>query len=136
MDDLGRALNHCYRHELTMMVRYLNFSIRVTGLDRLHLAEFFARSAEDSKGHAAKVGLKILGLGLTPQGKIAEDLESVPAGAEKMLEQALKDEEAALSAYAEAVGLVKKDLALREMLVHILKDEQSHIDELRMILKK
>jgi len=136
MDDTLKALNACYQHELTLVVRYLNFAAQVRGLDRLHLAEFFTASARDSMGHAEKVGAKIMGLGGAPQGKVSEDLGEVPATAEKMLERALHDEKTAVDAYTQAVQLAKKDLALREMLVHILKDEQAGVDELKLLLHK
>ena len=136
MDDTLKALNDLYRQELTMIVRYLNYSIQVSGLDRLHLAGFFKANATDSMGHAEKIGAKIVALGGAPHGKVGEDLSLVPHGVEKMLEQSLRDEEAALSMYADAVPLAKKDLALREMLVHILKEEQGHVDELKLLLKK
>lgn len=136
MDDLLDALNKVYRHELTMIVRYLNCSVLVRGLDRLHLAGFFRKNAADSMGHAEKVGAKIAALGGTPQGKVTEDLSSVPADAVRMLEQALKDEQAAVSLYDAAIPLAKKDLALRELLVHLLKEEQASVDELRLLLKE
>ena len=136
MDDTLKALNEIYRHEQTMIVRYLNCSILVSGLDRLHLADFFKTSATDSIGHAEKIGAKLVALGGSPQGKVTEDLSTVPPDAVRMLEQSLKDEQAAVTLYEAAVPLAKKDLALREMLVHILKEEQASVDEIRLLLKK
>jgi bacterioferritin (cytochrome b1) len=136
MDNLMDALQNCYRHELTLLVRYTNFSIVVGGMERLHLAEFFRKNAADCMSHAVKVGAKILALGGAPQGKITESLPSAPQGTEKMLRQALADEQAAVALYGEAAALAKKDLALRETLMHILKDEQASVDELRLILEK
>lgn len=136
MDELLKVLNDCYRHELTTTARYVHYSIVVPGMDRLHLAEFFKANAEDSMGHAAKIGSKILALGGTPEGKITEDLGAAPADPRKMLEQALKDEETAVALYTKAVPLAKNQLSLREMLVHILKDEQAGVDELQLLLKK
>ena len=136
MDETLKALNECYRHELTMIARYLNCSVLVPGLERFHLADFFKKSATDSIGHAEKVGAKIVALGGAPQGKVTEDLAAVPADAEGMLKQALKDEETAVSLYDAAVPLAKKDLALRELLVHLLKEEQASVDEIRLLLKK
>ncbi len=136
MEDLAKALNACYQHEMTLVVRYLNLGVRVDGLDRLHLAEFFKESAAESVGHAEKVGARMIGLGMAPQGKVAEDLGDAPEGAEKMLERALHDEQAAVDAYSKAIALAKKDLALRETLVHILKEERAGVDELKLLLKK
>lgn len=136
MQDLLKALNDCYRHELTMVVRYSNYALHAAGIDRMHLKELFEKSAKDSLEHAAKVGPKIFSLGGTPQGKLAEDLGEVPAGNEALLEQALKDAEASVALYADTIPLVKKDLALRELLVHILKEEQEEADELRMLVRK
>ena|SRR5258706_14987316 len=136
MDDLAKALNACYLHEMTLVVRYLNVSIRVDGLDRFHLAEFFKESAGESMGHAEKMGAVMLGLGMAPQGKVTEDLGDAPEGAEKMLERALHDERAAVEAYSKAIPLAKNDLALRETLVHILKEERAGLDELKLLLKK
>lgn len=136
MDDTVKSLNEIYRHELTLVARYVNFAVQVGGIDRLHLADFFLQNAKDSIGHAEKIGGKIVAYGAAPQGKVSEDLSIVPGDATKMLEQALKDEEEAVKLYDRAVGLAKKDLALRELLVHILKDEQEGVDELKLLLKK
>lgn len=136
MEELTRALNACYQHELTLVVRFLNGSVQVGGLDRLHLAEFLKASAGESMGHAERVGAWILGLGATPQGKVVEDLGGVPEVAEKLLQRALADEQAAVEAYSKAVSLAKKDLGLREMLVHILKEERAGVDELKLLLRK
>lgn len=136
MSELGKALNACYQHELTLVVRYLNLSVRVGGLDRFHLAEFFKESAAESIGHAEKVGARMMGLGMAPNGKVSEDLGESPESVQAMLERALRDETAAAEAYSHAVTLAKNDLALRETLIHILKDERSGIDELKLLLKK
>jgi bacterioferritin (cytochrome b1) len=136
MEEIVKALNECYRHELSTVLRYHHASVRTSGLDRLHLAEMFRASAADALGHATKIGEKIVALGGTPQGKISEDLAALPSTNEKMLEHALKDEEVAVRNYAAAIPLARNDLALRELLVHILKDEQSHVDQLRLLLKK
>jgi bacterioferritin (cytochrome b1) len=136
MDELLKSLNDVYRHEQTMIVRYLNYSILVAGLDRLHLAGLFRKNSADSIGHAEKVGAKIAALGGAPQGKISEDLSAVPPDAAQMLEQALKDEQAAVALYDAAIPLAKKDLALRELLVHLLKEEQASVDELRLLVRK
>ena len=135
MEELAKALNACYQHEMTLVVRYLNLSVRVGGLDRLHFAEFFKESAAESSGHAEKVGARMVGLGIEPHGKVAEDLADVPADLHKMLERAVADEEAAVQAYSKAIALAKNDLALRETLVHILKDERAGVDELKLLLK-
>jgi len=136
MSDLAKALNDCYQHELTLVVRYLNLAVRVGGLDRLHLAEFFKQNAADSIGHSEKVGARMMGMGLLPHGKVTEDLGEAPETADKMLERALQDESAAVDAYSKAIALAKNDLALRETLVHILKDERDGLDELKLLLKK
>src|SRR5687767_10375986 len=99
MSELGKALNACFQHELTLVVRYLNLSVRVGGLDRLHLAEFFKESAAESIGHAEKVGARMMGLSLAPHGKVSEDLEEAPDSVQEMLERALRDETAAAEAY-------------------------------------
>ena len=136
MDELAKALNTCYQHELTLVVRYLNLSVRVTGLDRLHFTEFFKESAAESMTHAEKVGARMVGLGLNPHGKVTEDLGEMPETLEKMLERAAADEDAAVQAYQKAIALVKNDLGLRETLVHILKDERAGLDELKLLLRK
>jgi bacterioferritin (cytochrome b1) len=87
-------------------------------------------------GHAAKVGAKIVALGGAPQGRVSEDLAAAPGDARRMLEQALKDEEAAAALYDAAIPLAKKDLALRETLVHLLREEQASVDEIRLLLKR
>lgn len=87
------------------------------------------------KRHAEKLIGRILFLGGTP---IVTELSNIHIGENvpKQVEYDLAAEERAIKAYNDAIKLAGElgDHATRDMLVEILKDEDSHADELEEIL--
>ncbi len=103
------------------------------GYGKLHSG--FEKRAIDEMKHAEKLIGRILFLGGTP---IVSNLNSIHIGADvpKQVENDRIAEEGAIKAYNEAIALAGevKDYATRDILVGILNDEDSHMDELEEML--
>jgi bacterioferritin len=103
------------------------------GYEKLH-ERFEKRSIVEMK-HAEKLIGRILFLGGKP---IVTELSKIQIGEDvlKQVEYDLAAEERAVKAYNEAIKLAGDlgDNATRDILVDILNDEDSHVDELEEIL--
>src|SRR5439155_9914042 len=105
-----KKLNEILAHEWTGVAQYAQQGFMVRGLWRESYAGFFMDGAEESFGHAKKIGEKIVALGGIPtieRNKIrqSDDLRA-------MLEQALEFERMAVRHYAEALELAEDDRPL------------------------
>ena len=97
------------------------------GYGKLH--DHFEKRAIDEMKHAGKLIARILFLEGMP---IVSKLNPIHIGSDvpKMFQYDHEAEEGAIAAYNDAIALAGevKDYATREMLEHILSDEDAHID--------
>lgn len=126
-------LNDALRHEWTGVAQYAQMGFVVSGIWREVYSEKFYESAEESFGHAKKVGEKIAALGGVPTVerkpvKLTNDLT-------EMLQNSLEFESTAVKLYNEALALAEGDRALVVFLEDILKEEQEGVDEFTLILR-
>jgi len=125
-------LNEILAHEWTGVAQYAQQAFMVRGLWREPYAGFFMHGAEESFGHAKKIGDKIVALGGVPtiernKVKQADDLR-------EMLERALEFEQTAVQHYREALELTD-DRPLIVLLEDIILEEQEGVDELEKLLR-
>lgn len=103
------------------------------GYGKLHAG--FEKRAIDEMKHAEKLIGRILFLGGTP---IVTKLNPIHIGAQvpAQLEHDREAEEGAIKAYNDAIALAGevRDYATRDLLTDILKDEDSHMDELEEMI--
>jgi bacterioferritin len=132
---LIEALNALLADELAAINQYIVHAEMCEdwGYEKLH--EGFEKRAIAEMRHAEKLIGRILFLGGTP---IVTELSNIHIGENvpKQAEYDLAAEERAIKAYNDAIKLAGElgDHATRDMLVEILKDEDSHADELEEIL--
>jgi len=128
-------LNDILRHEWTGVAQYSQAGFVIQGLWRPTYSKLFFESAEESFGHAKRIGEKIVALGGVPSVernpvKQSHDLT-------EMLEHALTFEQTAVDLYKEALELADgKDRALVVLLEDILLDEQDGVDEVTQLLRE
>ena len=126
---LIEALNSLLSDELSAINQYIVHSEMCAnwGYEKLH-AKFEKRAIDEMK-HAEKLIARILFLEGTP---IVSQLKPIHIGSDvaKQLECDRVAEEGAIAAYNAAIVLAGevKDYATREILEHILNDEDAHID--------
>ena len=127
-------LNDILRHEWTGVAQYSQAGFVIQGLWRPTYSSIFFESAEESFGHAKRIGEKIVAMGGVPSVernpvKQSHDLT-------EMLEHALAFEQGAVDLYKEALELAESDRALVVLLEDILLQEQDGVDEMTQLLRE
>jgi bacterioferritin len=128
---LIEILNSLLADELTAINQYMVHSEMCAnwGYEKLH--KHFEQRAITEMKHAEKLIGRILFLEGIP---IVSNLRKIYIGSDipKQLEHDHAAEEGAIKAYNEAIKLAGEvnDFATREILEHILNDEDQHIDEI------
>jgi len=128
-DRMIARLNDLLADELTAINQYMVQSEMCDnwGYEKLHKA--FEKRAVDEMKHAERLIARVLFLEGTP---IVSKLNKINIGAEVETQHAndLKSEQGAIQAYNESINLAVQvgDNGTRELLEHILKDEEAHID--------
>lgn len=123
------ALNSLLADELSAINQYIVHAEMCGGWGYEKLHGHFEKRAIDEMKHAEKLIERILFLEGLP---IVDKLKDIAIGSEipKQLENDRLAETGAIKAYNEAIELAGevKDFATREVLEHILKDEDRHMD--------
>jgi bacterioferritin len=132
---LIETLNSLLADELTAINQYMVHSEMSAnwGYDKLH--EHFEKRAIVEMKHAEKLIGRILFLESIPT---VSKLNEIKIGSDipKQLEYDHASEETAIKAYNAAIKLAGDvdDFATREILEHILEDEDQHIDDIEELL--
>lgn len=134
-DKLIDKLNFLLADELTAISQYMVHSEMCANWGFTKLHEGFEKRAIDEMKHAEKLIGRILFLEGTP---VVSKLNDIRIGADvpKQIANDRSAEEGAIKAYNEAIKLASEvgDNATKEMLDHILLDEDAHIDKLEEII--
>jgi len=130
-EKLLKTLNSLLSDELTAINQYMVHSEMSAnwGYEKLH--KHFEKQAIDEMKHAEKLIGRILFLeGIPIVSKLGQI--SIGADASKQLANDHALEMAAIKAYNDAIQLAGEvgDFATREILEHILQDEDAHIDRI------
>ena len=130
-EKLLKTLNALLSEELTAINQYMVYSEMSAnwGYEKLH--KHFEKQAIDEMKHAEKLIGRILFLeGIPIVSKLGQI--SIGADASKQLANDHALEMAAIKAYNDAIQLAGEvgDFATREILEHILQDEDAHIDRI------
>jgi bacterioferritin len=134
---LIEALNALLADELAAINQYIVHAEMCEdwGYGKLH--ESFEKRAITEMRHAEELIGRILFLGGKP---IVTKLTNIQIGDDvpKQLEFDRQAEERAIKAYNDAIALAGEvgDNATKDMLIEILKDEDSHMDELEELLEQ
>lgn len=126
---LIKSLNSLLSDELTAINQYIVHAEMCDnwGYGKLH--DHFEKRAIDEMKHAGMLISRILFLEGQP---VVSELKAIHIGSDvpKMFQNDHEAEEGAIAAYNEAIKLAGevKDFATREILEHILSDEDAHID--------
>jgi len=125
-------LNDILRWEWTGVAQYAQHSFIVKGLLREVYAKLFEEGAEESFGHAKRIGSKITALGGVPtleRGQVKQSDDLV-----ELLQFGLEFERGAVKLYCEALEVAADDRPLVVLLEDILLEEQDGVDHLEKLL--
>lgn len=127
-------LNEILRHEWTGVAQYSQAGFLVSGLWREVYSAMFFGSAEESFGHAKKVGEKIVALGGVPS--VERNAVKQSHDLVEMLQHGLDFEKKAVALYTDALKVAEEDRALVVFLEDILLEEQEGVDHLTQLLRE
>ncbi len=128
-------LNEILRHEWTGVAQYAQAGFLVSGVWREVYSGMFFESAEESFGHAKKVGDKIVALGGVPT--IERNAVKQTGDLHELLRNALEFEQAAVVHYQEALALAdERDRPLVVFLEDILLEEQEGAEHVEKLLRE
>ena len=122
-------LNDIQRWEWAGVAQYMQYSFLIRGHWREVFEGKFKDDAEESLGHAKKIGDKIVALGGVPTLERAEVKQSIDL--DEMLKNSFDFENGAVGLYTEAIKLAEEwgNRPLVILLEDILLDEQEGADE-------
>lgn len=125
-------LNDILRWEWKGVIQYTQAAFLVQDLWRETYSKLFREGADESLGHARRIGDKIVALGGTPTTEHADVEQSHDL--RDMLHQALELERGAVEHYSEALELCQDNHGLRIMLENILLEEQDGVDHIERLI--
>ncbi|MGE3972931.1 MAG: bacterioferritin [Bdellovibrionales bacterium] len=130
-----QKLNEILEMEISGVVRYLHYSLMITGPNRIPIVKWFQDQATEGFGHASQIGEKITSLGGHPTLKVRPVPETNKHGTLEILKESLEFEKEAEKMYRELLPLTEDYVSLNEMIRALLCDEQNHIEEVEKMLK-
>lgn len=132
-EELTRILNEAVSLEYTAAIQYNQYSMLLTGQNKLLYEHLFKDSAEGSLAHAKKWGDRIVYLGGTPKTEVREVRQSTDI--KEMLEISLETEKKAVEIYSRAHKVCNHE-ATRYMLEDQISDEDRDVERLQKLLGK
>lgn len=128
-------LNEILELEISGVVRYLHYSLMITGPNRIPIVKFFRDQASEGFNHAAIIGEKITALGGHPSLKVRPVPETNKHGVLDILGESLEFEKESVQKYYAVLPLCGDDVALEELIREQIRQEQEHIEEVEKMLK-
>jgi bacterioferritin len=131
------VLNEILKAELSGVVRYTHYSLVITGPNRLPLVTFMQAQASESLVHAQQAGEILTGLGGHPDQGIAPIEESHDHDIDKILQESIAHERAALRLYRKLLEAVGNDqsIYLEEYARTQIGAEEMHLLEMNKLLR-
>lgn len=127
-------LNNILELEISGVVRYLHYSLMVTGPNRIPIVKWFQEQANEAFAHSALVGEKITALGGHPSLKVSSVPETVTHKVLDILKESLQFEEKAIEKYHELLQHCGSNIALEELAREMIRNETEHIEEVQKML--
>lgn len=131
------TLNRIVEMELAGVVRYTHYSFMVFGPNRIPITSWLRAQASESLLHAQESGELITHLGEHPSLGIGQLLETQKHDIFSILEESLSHESKQMQLYQELLDLVKdKSVMFEEFARRMVAEEESHIGEVRKMMRK
>jgi bacterioferritin (cytochrome b1) len=133
---LVAELNKALGWELRAQAMYAHYAAYIGGLDSLALKSHFEEEAQESFGHAGKVRDLIAQIGAVAVTTRDEAPVVHTTSTRKMLQEALKTEQAAAAQYKAILPLVNNNVVFTHTILHIMMDEMKAVVEVETLLGK
>lgn len=137
VDQVIDVLNKILETELAGVVRYTHYSFMVFGPNRIPITSWLSSQATESLTHSQEAGELITHFGGHPSLAIGQLLETQKHDILNILEESLQHESKQMQLYQDLLDLVKdKSVLLEEFARRMVAEEESHIGEVRKMMKK
>ncbi len=133
-ETLISKLNEILELEISGVIRYLHYSLMITGPNRIPIVKFFRDQATEGFTHAATIGEKITAFGGHPSLKVRPVPETNKHGVLDILKESLEFEKEAVKKYYDLLPHSTEDVALEELVRDLIRQEQEHIEEVEKML--
>lgn len=134
-EEIIQKLDELLELEISGVVRYLHYSLMITGPNRIPIVKFFRDQALEGFNHAAIMGEKITALGGHPSLKVRPVPETNKHAVLDILQESLQFEKDAVQRYLALLPLCADNVALDELIRTQIRQEQEHIEEVEKMLK-
>jgi bacterioferritin len=134
--EIINCLQKLYQMEMAGIQRYMHYSFVIMGHNRIPIQGWLRAQATEGMAHATIIGEKITSYGGHPEMQTAPVEESNVHSVDQILNESLKQEEAAVGLYKQLTKLAGDDIALEEMAREFVRTETEHIDEVKKMLRK
>lgn len=134
-DVVIKKLNELLEMEISGLVRYLHYSLMITGPNRIPIVKWFKEQALEGFEHASTIGEKITALGGHPTLRVRPVPETNKHGVLDILSESLEFEKENEELVRNLLPLTESNVALNEMVRKLLSAEQEHIEEVQKMLK-
>ncbi|HET7874176.1 MAG TPA: ferritin-like domain-containing protein [Methylomirabilota bacterium] len=137
-----RLLNEALATEIVCVLRYKRHYYMATGIHAQAVAQEFLEHAGEEQGHADRIAERITQLGgepdFNPESLTTRSHSEYVPGHDllEMIREDLVAERVAVESYSEMIRYIgEDDPTTRRMLEDILAAEETHADELRVLIK-
>jgi len=127
-------LNEAISLELGALLQYNQYSLVVTGRERLVWSDWFHEQSEESFKHARIFGGRVKALGGTPS--VEPEAVKQASDLQEMLENALETEQRAVQLYSEALAFCEDHPGYRNLLEDQVDAETQDVEELEKFLNR
>lgn len=134
--EIIKQLDEILEMELSGVIRYLHYSLMITGPNRIPIVKFFRDQATEAFDHATIIGEKITALGGHPSLRVKTVPETNKHSTLEILQESLEFEKQAVQMYLSLLKLCDGNVALEEMAREFVRNEQEHIEEVQKMLTK
>ena len=130
------TLNMSLELEMAGVVRYTHYSFMVFGFSRIPICKWMRSQAEECLQHANLIGEVITHFDQHPTLKIGKLLETHKHNIRNILEESLEHELQSINLYYTLLQQSEgKSLFIEEFAKKMLLEEESHIGEIKKMLK-
>ena len=129
-------LNRVLELELAGVVRYTHYSFMVYGFGRIPIVSWLRSQADESLLHAQEAGELITQLGGQPSLAVGPLLDTHTTDVGAILEESLRHEDSALTAYVDLLDLVQgRSVMLEEYATRLISEETRHAGDVKKMLR-
>ena len=129
-------LNRVLELELAGVVRYTHYSFMVYGFGRIPIVSWLRSQADESLIHAQEAGELVTQLGGQPSLAIGPLLDAHTTDVGAILEESLRHEDSALTAYVDLLDLVQgRSVMLEEYATRLISEETRHGGDVKKMLR-